>query len=79
MCIRDSSNGLEARTPFLDKTFVKYYLSIPSELKVFDSKDRIEKHILRKAFDNGTYLPNDVLWRRKVSDRLQKYYSYMTI
>ena len=62
-----SSNGLEARTPFLDKTFVKYYLSIPSELKVFNSKDRIEKHILRKAFDNGTYLPDDVLWRRKVA------------
>ena len=62
-----SSNGLEARTPFLDKTFVKYYLSIPSELKVFNSKDRIEKHILRKAFDNGAYLPDDVLWRRKVA------------
>ena len=28
-----SSNGLEARTPFLDKAFVKYYLSIPAELK----------------------------------------------
>ena len=62
-----SSNGLEARTPFLDKTFVKYYLSIPPELKVFNSKDRIEKHLLRKAFDNGTYLPDDVLWRRKVA------------
>ena len=62
-----SSNGLEARTPFLDKTFVRYYLSIPPELKVFNSKDRIEKHLLRKAFDNGTYLPDDVLWRRKVA------------
>ena len=62
-----SSNGLEARTPFLDKTFVKYYLSIPPKLKVFNSKDIIEKHILRKAFDNGTYLPDDVLWRRKVA------------
>ena len=62
-----SSNGLEARTPFLDKTFVKYYLSIPPELKVFNSKDRIEKHLLRKAFDNGTFLPDDVLWRRKVA------------
>ncbi|MFQ6607428.1 MAG: asparagine synthase-related protein, partial [Fidelibacterota bacterium] len=29
-----SSNGLEARTPFLDKTFVRYYLSIPAELKM---------------------------------------------
>ena len=62
-----SSNGLEARTPFLDKTFVRYYLSIPPELKVFNSKDRIEKHLLREAFDSGTYLPDDVLWRRKVA------------
>jgi len=62
-----SSNGLEARTPFLDKTFVKYYLSIPPELKIFNSKDKIEKNLLRKAFDNGTYLPDDVLWRRKVA------------
>ena len=62
-----SSNGLEARTPFLDKTFVKYYLSIPAKLKVFNSKDRIEKHLLRKAYDDGTYLPGDVLWRRKVA------------
>ena len=38
-----SSNGLEARTPFLDKTFVEFYLSIPPELKVFNNKDRIEK------------------------------------
>ena len=34
-----SSNGLEARTPFLDKAFVKYYLSIPPELKIFDGND----------------------------------------
>ncbi len=62
-----SSNGLEARTPFLDKKFVKYYLSIPSELKTFNSDTRIEKYLLRKAFDDNTFLPNDVLWRRKVA------------
>ena len=28
-----SSNGLEARTPFLDKSFVQYYLSIQSKMK----------------------------------------------
>ena len=60
-----SSNGLEARTPFLDKTFVKYYLSIPPELKVFNSKDRIEKHLLRKAFEGENLLPDDILWRPK--------------
>jgi len=60
-----SSNGLEARTPFLDKAFVKYYLSIPAELKEFDGNQRLEKHLLRKAFDNQEFLPNNVLWRRK--------------
>ena len=38
-----SSNGLEARTPFLDKAFVKYYLSIPPKLKTFDGTRRLEK------------------------------------
>ena len=60
-----SSNGLEARTPFLDKAFVKYYLSIPAELKEFDGVQRLEKHLLRKAFDNKDFLPKNVLWRRK--------------
>ena len=60
-----SSNGLEARTPFLDKAFVKYYLSIPPELKEFDGLKRLEKHLLRKAFDNQNVLPDQVLWRRK--------------
>ena len=62
-----SSNGLEARTPFLDKKFVKYYLSIPAELKTFNTNRIIEKNLLRKAFDDGTFLPKDVLWRRKVA------------
>ncbi|MFQ6677415.1 MAG: asparagine synthase B [Fidelibacterota bacterium] len=60
-----SSNGLEARTPFLDKAFVKYYLSIPPDLKTFDGKKRLEKHLLRKAFDGMDLLPKDILWRRK--------------
>ncbi|MFL3027491.1 MAG: asparagine synthase (glutamine-hydrolyzing) [Candidatus Neomarinimicrobiota bacterium] len=60
-----SCNGLEARTPFLDKSFVKYYLSIPAELKQFDGIDRLEKHLLRKAFHGYDILPNEVLWRRK--------------
>ena len=60
-----SSNGLEARTPFLDKAFVKYYLSISAELKKFDGKKRLEKYLLRKAFDQKGFLPDEVLWRRK--------------
>ena len=60
-----SSNGLEARTPFLDKAFVKYYLSIPAELKMFDGTKRLEKYLLRKAFDSQGLLPDEALWRRK--------------
>jgi asparagine synthase (glutamine-hydrolysing) len=60
-----SSNGLEARTPFLDKAFVDYYMSIAPENKTFDKVDKIEKHLLRKAFEKDNLLPKDVLWRHK--------------
>ena len=39
--------------------------SIPAELKEFDGVQRLEKHLLRKAFDNKDFLPKNVLWRRK--------------
>uniref|UniRef100_A0A6C0DIU3 asparagine synthase (glutamine-hydrolyzing) n=1 Tax=viral metagenome TaxID=1070528 RepID=A0A6C0DIU3_9ZZZZ len=60
-----SANGLEARTPFLDKQFVSVVRSIhPSYLRPIPGK-QVEKFILRSAFDDGTTLPNEVLWRRK--------------
>jgi asparagine synthase (glutamine-hydrolysing) len=65
-----SANGLEARTPFLDKQFVALVRSIdPSMLRPIrghcDHEGRIEKYILRHAFDDGVTLPAQVLWRRK--------------
>jgi len=67
-----ASHGLEARTPFLDKNFVQSYLSIPAQYRFQIMKDtKIEKYLLRKAFDNEDMsrarplLPKDVLWRRK--------------
>jgi asparagine synthase (glutamine-hydrolysing) len=58
-----SSNfSLETRAPFLDTDFVNYYMSIPTNLKIY--KEGIEKNLLRMAFDDGL-LPHDVLWRRK--------------
>lgn len=60
-----SNNGLEPRTPFLDKRFVQYYLSIPREIRFNTHKQFCEKYLLRKAFDDGTYLPKEVLWRTK--------------
>ena len=58
-----SSNGLEARVPFLDPEFVKCIQSINPVLRTSD--DRIEKYLLRKAFDGTGLLPKEVLMRSK--------------
>lgn len=58
-----SGAGLEARVPFADKRFVDYIMSLDPSLKMFNNDDRMEKYILRKAFDGE--LPDDLLWRRK--------------
>jgi asparagine synthase (glutamine-hydrolysing) len=61
-----SSNwSLETRAPFLDTDFVNYYMSIYTELKMYPTSERIEKYLLRKAFDDDNLLPSIVLWRRK--------------
>ncbi len=60
-----SSNGLEARTPFLDRNFIQTYLSIPPEFRCHTKKKLCEKFLLRKAFDDGLTLPEDILWRTK--------------
>ena len=60
-----SSNGLEARTPFLDKQFVALVRSIPPALLKPVRGQQMEKFILRSAFDDGITLPEEVLWRRK--------------
>ena len=59
-----SGAGLEARVPFADKVFLKYAMEIPPRYKRFDD-ERIEKYLLRKAFDGKGYLPDELLWRRK--------------
>jgi len=59
-----SSNGLEPRTPFLDKDFVETYMKIPGKDRCFSNK-KIEKYILRRAFSGHYYLPDEVLWRKK--------------
>ena len=60
-----SSNGLEPRVPFLDRGFVQFYLSIPSQLRYHVANKQIEKYLLRNAYANTGLLPNEVLWRRK--------------
>jgi asparagine synthase (glutamine-hydrolysing) len=69
-----SSNGLEPRTPFLDRSFVNFILSIPPYFRNHKhSKVNIEKYILRQSFsienfknyDGKELLPSDILWRKK--------------
>lgn len=56
--------GVEARVPFLDKEFMDVAMRLnPKDKMCVDGK--MEKWILRKAFDNGDYLPAEVLWRQK--------------
>ncbi|KAK9474099.1 uncharacterized protein V1510DRAFT_444271 [Dipodascopsis tothii] len=81
-CLRANKSttawGLEARVPFLDKAFLELVMNIDPAEKMI-TKDRMEKYILRKAFDVSTYgndaslseedrkpyLPEDILWRQK--------------
>ncbi|OHU86986.1 MULTISPECIES: asparagine synthase B [Pseudoalteromonas] len=65
-CLRANKSmaawGVEARVPFLDKEFVDVAMRTNPEYKMCKN-GRIEKHILREAFDG--YLPDEVLWRQK--------------
>jgi len=71
-CLRANKStsawGLEARVPFLDVDFLDVAMNIdPAEKMIRKDQGRIEKHILRQAFDtpDDPYLPADILWRQK--------------
>lgn len=61
------AQGLEARTPFLDRDLIDFAQSIPASLKMKVDPDMpggtIEKWILRKACED--LLPADLVWRKK--------------
>ena len=61
------AQGLEARTPFLDRDLIEFAQSIPASLKmkVVDEgrRDTTEKWVLRKACEE--LLPAEVVWRKK--------------
>jgi asparagine synthase (glutamine-hydrolysing) len=59
--------SLELRVPFLDEEMVDLSMKIPPELKIREHNNaKIEKWILRKAFEDTDYLPEEILWRYKV-------------
>jgi len=78
-----SSHGLEPRTPFLDRSWVQYYLSIPIEIRNHKINDKMEKYLIRTAFSEEFYknsqgkslLPDKVLLRKKeaFSDGVSQY------
>jgi len=65
-CLRANKSlaawGVEGRVPFLDKEFLDVAMRLNPRDKMI-SKERIEKWILRKAFED--YLPATVAWRQK--------------
>ena len=58
-------HGLEARTPFLDRSLVEHYLTIPKELRNHKISKACEKYILRHCFNSSELLPQEVMWRTK--------------
>ena len=60
-----SVNSLEARVPFGDLDFVKYVMSLDPEMKL--NRYGKGKYLLRRAFEDTGYLPDQILWREKAA------------
>jgi len=71
-----SSHGLEPRTPFLDRSFANFILSLSPSFRNHKNRkghENVEKFILRNSFsfvnftnNNGAQLlPDEILWRKK--------------
>lgn len=65
-CLRANKSlaawGVEGRVPFLDKKFMDVVMTLNPQDKMCGN-GKIEKHILREAFQD--YLPKSVTWRQK--------------
>lgn len=65
-CLRANKSlaawGIEGRVPFLDKAFIDVAMQLNPKDKMV-GKGKIEKWILRKAFEE--YLPETIIWRQK--------------
>ena len=60
-----SVNSMEARVPFGDLDFVKYVMSVDPEMKM--NRYQKGKYLLRHAFEEGDYLPKEILFREKAA------------
>jgi asparagine synthase (glutamine-hydrolysing) len=65
-CLRANKSlaawGVEGRVPYLDKEFIDVAMRLNPRDKMI-TRERIEKWVLRKAFED--YLPASVAWRQK--------------
>lgn len=70
-CLRANKStmawGVEVRVPFLDRDFLDLSMCIDAKEKLCKPNERIEKYIVRKAFEepDDPYLPSHILWRQK--------------
>jgi len=66
-CLRANKSlaswGVEGRVPFLDKEFMDVAMRLNPADKMCGRNGKMEKWILRKAFES--YLPESVAWRQK--------------
>ncbi len=70
-CLRANKSmmawGVEPRVPFLDREFLDVAMRMDAKYKMVlkgsDGPQRMEKGVLRQAFDG--YLPEQILWRQK--------------
>ena len=66
-CLRANKSlaswGVEGRVPFLDKEFMDVAMRLNPKDKMCGLNGKMEKWILRKAFEQ--YLPESVAWRQK--------------
>jgi len=68
-----SSHGLEPRTPFLDRTWIQYFMSMPPSIRFHGDTNSQEKYLIRQAFseenmtnlEGNPILPKEILWRKK--------------
>ena len=78
-----AAHGLEVRVPFLDIEFMSLIRSLSDDLICPNKETKIEKYLIRSAFEGTNYLPKEILWRVKeafsdgVSSKKRSWHSYI--
>jgi asparagine synthase (glutamine-hydrolysing) len=57
--------SIEARFPFFSKTLLDFVLSLPPQYLAPSEFNGTEKYLIRDAFRDSGYIPEEVLWRTK--------------